>query len=743
VPEPQAHRALMEEIGRLQELAREWTGLFPQAASQGQHWQKVLSQVEAHAAEDTCRLAVVGAVKSGKSTMINALVGQDLLRRGAGILTAMITRVQSGLESRAVLRFKGWDEINGEIRRALGLLPNPRLADRAAPLDLEEAPDRELLGQVLAEAQEADLWTGGSLDSNYLLLRSFLEGYDPLQSIMPANGVLPLAGPDLARHRDLVTREATAVYLKDVLLTTPFPWPAEGVELGDCQGSDSPFPQHLAQVLAYLLKSDLVLYVISSRVGLRQADFQFLAELKRMGLIPHILALLNLDLGEHTSYAEVVKLRDRVAQELSSWQPDPRVYAFSALKLLLNRRQARSENLDPREAAVLKVWATDPESAAFADGEAIRFETDLKAALADLRSRRLAGGSLAQVKMVARGLREQLELTADLLTRGLSAIKELEERLTARRQPLQATMATVSQTLEGAGNRLKKALRSRVDRLMDRHSGQVGKDLGEFIRNFTPDWDQLAPAEGAAAFRPVLYQLFQNFAKALAHHLTTEVNIALVEFIREQEEWLRQELARLWQPLFLALQEALTLYYREIADLGLPAAPPALEAVASPRPQGLEVPLLNLELVPDWRFARQVWVRSGLGALGRAWEALKRRLRLAGKMEPRQQLLRDLERALAALKDWLQEEVAEQLLNYREGLKFQYFFPLVDQWLKQQETSLDDTLNSLLGSLQGATEAMQLAETDRLNRRRRLDELIPLARRIEARLEAGESQTKL
>ncbi|PIU54042.1 MAG: hypothetical protein COS90_02935 [Deltaproteobacteria bacterium CG07_land_8_20_14_0_80_60_11] len=740
MPAPQAHQALMEEIARLEELAREWIELFPQAGLQGQHWQKVLSQVQAHAAEDTCRLAVVGAVKSGKSTMINALVGQDLLRRGAGILTAMVTRVQPGPESRAVLRFKGWDEINGEIRRALGLLPNPRLVDRAAPLDLKEAPDRELLAQVLAEAREADLWTGGSLDQNYLLLKSYLEGYDLLQGFMPATGVLPLTGPDLARHRDLVTREATAVYLKDVLLTIPFPWPATGVELGDCQGSDSPFPQHLAQVLAYLIKSDLALYVVSSRVGLRQADFQFLAELKRMGLMPHILALLNLDLGEHTSYVEVVKIRDRVAQELSSWQPDPRVYAFSALKLLLDRRQARGESLDPREAAVLEVWATDPDSAAFSEAEAARFEEDLKAALGDLRARRLAGGSLAQVRMVARGLREQLELTDDLLTRGMDAIKELEDRLSARRQPLHATLATVSQTLEGAGNRLKKTLRSRVDRLLDRHSGQVGKDLSEFIQDFAPDWDQLAPPSVTPAFRPVLYQLFQEFAQALAHHVTNEVNLTLVEFIREQEEWLRQELARLWQPLFLTLQEALALYYREIADLGLAAAAPTLETGSVARPQGLELPLLNLEVAPDWRFAREVWVASGMGVLGRTWDALKRRLRLAGEVEPRRQLLRDLARALAALKAWLGSELESQLLNYREGLKFQYFLPLVDQWLKQQEISLADTLGSLLGSLQGAAETMHLAEAERADRRRRLDQLIPLARRIEARLEAGERQ---
>ena len=86
------------------------------------------------------------------------------------------------------------------------------------------------------------------------------------------------------------------------------------------------------------------------------------------------------------------------------------------------------------------------------------------------------------------------------------------------------------------------------------------------------------------------------------------------------------------------------------------------------------------------------------------------------------------------------EALTAQLLNYREGLKFQYFFPLLDQWLKLQEASLDGTLRSLLGSLKGAAEAMHLAEEDRAERRRRLEQLIPLARRIEARLAVAAGQ---
>ena len=739
MPEPRSPQGLIQEIERLQEMAREWSRLFPQAAPQGQHWLKVLSQVQAHVAEDTSRLAVVGAVKSGKSTMINALVGQDLLKRGAGILTAMITRVQPGPEPRALLKFKEWPEINGEIHRALGLLPNPRLMERATPLDLQVSEDRELLAQVLAEAQGADLWSGGSLDQNYLLLKSYLNGYDLLKDLLPPSGVLSLSGLELARHRELVTREATAVFLQDVLLTIPIPWAAAGIELGDCQGSDSPIPQHLAQVLAYLIKSDLVLYVISSRVGLRQADFLFLGELKRMGLALHILTLLNLDLGEHGSLNEVVRTKHRLIQELAAWHPDPRLYAFSALKLLLERRRARGESLDAKEAALLTVWATDPESAAFSDQEFAKFETELQAAVRDLRTRRLAGGSLSQVQMVARGIREQLELTQDLLVKGLEAIKEMESRLEARRRPLKATMETLRETLEGAGHRLKKALRGRVDATMDSHAGQVGMAVKDFIQNFEPEWDRLFPPESTVLFRPALYQLFQEFAKQLAHFVTSEVNITLVEFIRGQEEWLRQELSQLWEPLFLALQEAIALYYREIADLGLPGTPPTLEVAAISRPQGLEVPLLILEQVPGWHWAREVWVRSGVGFLGRFFQALKQRLGWGAKVDPRRQLLRDLNRALAALKDWLQEEVRHQMVDYRERLKFQYFFPLVDQWLKLQESGLEDTLGSLFGSLQGVAQAVHLAEEEREDRRRRLEEMLPTVRDIEARLAGGGS----
>jgi GTP-binding protein EngB required for normal cell division len=59
-------------------------------------------------AEDRFNLAVVGQFKRGKSTLMNALIGRDLLPTGLLPLTSAITTLCYGPKERVVLRRKGW-----------------------------------------------------------------------------------------------------------------------------------------------------------------------------------------------------------------------------------------------------------------------------------------------------------------------------------------------------------------------------------------------------------------------------------------------------------------------------------------------------------------------------------------------------------------------------------------------------------------------------------------------------------
>ena len=729
---PPSFASFLRAVDDLEASAREWQELFPLAATQTEHWLKVLGQVRGHLAEDCLRVAVVGTVKSGKSTLINALAGQELLRRGAGILTAMITRVQTGPASQAVLRFKDWTEISQEIRRALALFPGGALNSLSGSFDLRQAEHRGLLAHDLTAGEHSDLWTGSTLNQEWLLLKSYLEGYDQVADLLDA-GSLTLKGEDLRRHGELVTREATAVYLKDVLLTVPIPGLAPGLELGDCQGSDSPIPQHLAQVLTYLLKSDLVLYVVSSRVGLRQGDFQFINEIKRMGLLPHTWFLLNLDLAELRGLREIEALRQRLQRELAPLTMEFPLFSLSALDVLLRRRRERGEGLEPREAALLPVWDADPEAAAFSKAEFQRFTEAFQAALERLRHERLAGGSLSQVRMVARGLREQMDLALGLSGRDAAALQTLAESTANRRQPLLAARSSLSQTLAGAGERLKKALKKRVGSFLDTHSGQ-GAALFDFIFEYQPEWETLVPPGSTEFLRPALYRLYQEFHQALDRFVSGEMTARILEFIRIQEEWLGQELLAAAAPLFLSVQEALALYYQEITAQGLPASPPRLKVELPPHPAGLEVPLLNLAPQIDWRWSSEAWLRSGAGWLRRAWEAVKARLGRRAVTDPREQTLQNLAWALKTIKERLRQEAKVSLVDFGERLKFRYFFPLVDGLAAGLEAHLDDLLKSLLADLEGVTTVMRQAGADQESRRRRLEDLAHRVKEVEKEL---------
>ncbi len=59
-------------------------------------------------AEDRFNLAVVGQFKRGKSSLMNAVIGRDLLPTGLLPLTSAITALCYGSHERAVLRRKGW-----------------------------------------------------------------------------------------------------------------------------------------------------------------------------------------------------------------------------------------------------------------------------------------------------------------------------------------------------------------------------------------------------------------------------------------------------------------------------------------------------------------------------------------------------------------------------------------------------------------------------------------------------------
>lgn len=144
-----------------------------------------------------------------------------------------------------------------------------------------------------------------------MLLASYLDGFEKaMQTISSCNNDLTIEYHEdqFADHQLFAGNDALAVYLKDIQIRINNLKRFGDIEIADCQGSDSINPLHFTSIQQYLLSANLILYVVSSRTGLRRADIDFLAVIKKMGLDKNIVFIINFDFNEHDSYNQLCHL---------------------------------------------------------------------------------------------------------------------------------------------------------------------------------------------------------------------------------------------------------------------------------------------------------------------------------------------------------------------------------------------------------------------------------------------------
>ena len=337
------------EPERLKPLLTELAELLPEAQATVPQWCQQLDRSLQRQQEAYLRVAVIGTVKSGKSTLVNALVGQDLVKRGAGILTSAVTRVRTGKAFQAEIQLRPLPELTAEAARA-----SARLA-RALEVPWNPPDSLEALLGALPDWLDRLPQEVPALEEDRRLLQCLQKGWPEMQPWLQEDPKPLLWSGDAAQqHQDWVSRDETAAFLAGVLLRVPGLPP--GLELADCQGSDSPNPLHLLRVQEYLAGTTAVLYVLSSRTGLREADLRLLGVLRELGLLEHTVFVLNLDLGEHDSLQDAERVRQSVQQELRAWKTTQPVLAVSALYQLLQELPQ-----GPTEALRLQLWEQAPE----------------------------------------------------------------------------------------------------------------------------------------------------------------------------------------------------------------------------------------------------------------------------------------------------------------------------------------------------------------------------------------------
>ena len=645
---------LAETRSQLEKLAEllQWKD-----APQLRHWQETLQHAEARLQQAKVRIAVLGAVKSGKSTLLNAMLGADCLRRGAGILTSIVTRIQPGKISRAHLRFKSKSLLDCQFQAALAFLQS---SDSSLPsCELDRASERQSLLHWLDE-QPAEEDTS-HFSEERAFLRACLVGYsEAIGYLNNSTQVRTWSGEESCHHQAWVEQDSRAVFLEDLLLEEPG-WTWQGTEIADCQGIDSPNPLHLVQVQEYASRSNLLIYVISSRIGIRQADVHLLRNLYQLGLADQIIFVINLDLNEHEEQADVDRITEHILRDLRrcGWQ-QPHYFMFSALHLLLQRKL----ELTTREQKQLEFWQDHPVSQMSANAWKT-FQEELHMRLAHQQSQTLLAGEWRHCQRLHRQVSEFVERLQITLSAETLDWEEWQSELQHRQRYLNYHEQNLRYTLKGGEQQWKQHIDYGVRALFERQGGKVWSSLDRFLR-------QLELTQPKDNFSPNIQSMLwvQEAREKLLRWVVDEINVSLLPEIARLCSEITMLINQAVEPFFEVLDE---LQHREY-KLQSKLQNDLVSSSENPKVYWQFPEIEPISFTTTMAFQTPEQLRSWL-LYGQSWFRTLWRKERNPQMDFHQQSQRELERQL-------RENLDFDVLNYRENLKYRYLWSGTEQLLE-------------------------------------------------------------
>jgi GTPase SAR1 family protein len=651
-------------------------------------WETICQAIKKQLDEEIIRVAVVGAIKSGKSTFVNSLFKADYLNRGAGVVTSIVTRIRQGPYLKAKLYFKSWDEVNEEMSRALTLFPTHAWESEESQFDIRREGDRRTLTTALQNIQSNLLLTNGIRNTNSILIDSYLKGYDQVKDIITSDDLSKVYEDDLfGEQKTFVGNDHLAVYLKDVLLEIKSGDMGKDIEIADCQGSDSPNPLHLSMIQDYLLKTHLIIYVISSRTGLRQADMRFLSIIRNMGILENILFVLNCDFSEHETLEGLIALVDRTREELSVITPDAHIYNFSSL---YNLFKTSFKSMSRKDEMRFSQWEAETPFIAFSDNETQRFSTDFSAKLGKEHYSLLVKNNIERLDIVCESLAHWVDLHQEILGEDAEGAASLISKMTYHQQQMTQIASLVKNTLEGASRNTKQNLKQSIDRFFDTRNGTVVKDMIAFIRNFQLNFEAYESTLESSRFTEMLYMVFQDFKAAVDNYLAETIHPRIVKFIREEEEKIKSHLESVATPYASMVKEAMSDYQASMADTGAP----------KPDSRGNRMALADLKVLKlrdklslppaettmrySARIKTEAVLRLGLYSVMKVFRKLLKKKEVRQNRK-KQKALKD---GFRRMKLETVRSISVQFRDYQENVKFQYLFRLTDAMVDQLNDDL-------------------------------------------------------
>jgi hypothetical protein len=491
--------------------------------------------IPGHIQSGRLKIAVVGVIKSGKSTFVNSLIGKELVKRGAGVITSITTRIRKGKKKQAHLYLKSWDTINSQIQKALLLFPDDGSGTGIIDtFDIRRKNDREYLKKVYQTLVTDFPVTNDKIRPETLLMRYALQGFDVCKDIVQADETsLCFESKEFDKHKVYTSDPNNAFYIKDVCLDVFGKAMDSNIEIADCQGADSTDPAQLANILTYIESANLIVYCISSRTGLRQSDITFLNRIKNLGLLDNILFINNCDLTEHEDLDDLIKIETSIYDHLEFLDVHPNIFSFSSLYNLFLKRESK---LSQKETGQLRLWQKEKKIVAYCDAKTMEFNSFFKQGIDQYRYNLLISNHLKRLGMIISQLDRQANIFLDLLSSDTLKEKNAIETLENLHQTAARLESIVANSIEGAVRGLKDEITANIKKAFVQDQASILKDVRNYIQTVSIDVETYRHEAKASGFNQILYLMFQQFKRKLDIYVIEAVTPKLKKIVADQEE---------------------------------------------------------------------------------------------------------------------------------------------------------------------------------------------------------------
>lgn len=500
------------------------------------------------------KIAVVGVIKSGKSTFVNSILGNERVKRGAGVMTSVTTRIRKGKKNRANIYFKSWDDINAHLQSVLELFPEELLQNNSVTLqpgksfDLRRENDRAFLEQVYQSMTTdfSDLFEETRPET--VLIHHALNGFESCKDIVGADRLCHcFESKAFDTHKQFTADSDKAFYIQDVCLELFGKTMDPNMEIADCQGADSTDPSQLAQVLNYLESANLIVYCISSRTGLRESDIALLHRIRRLGLTDHLIFINNCDLSEHENLDDLIKIERGIYQELSLINIRPRLFSFSSLYNLFEQMESR---LNKKDSARFKLWQTDLKMTKYCDDQRNAFNLLFSQIVENDRHTLLVSNHLNRIQIMIKQLETRMDIFLDLLSSDQAKETKAVQTLEDLCQTASRLETIVANSLDSAVKGLKEQMTKQIHLFFKADEKELLQATQTFIKEFSLDVSKYKTIAKDDGFKQVFYLMFQDFKRQLDLFVLDQIRPEINRFIKIKED----EIVAYFQSLFDSYQ---------------------------------------------------------------------------------------------------------------------------------------------------------------------------------------------